>query len=161
MKGSSAWVTALLAVILLFEPLHTAYLSMADPLQRDDLRPVMEQVVERYQSGDTIYVYYNARPAFLYYSYLFRFTPADVRFGTRTRERPEAYLDEIDALLGLRRVWFVFSHDFSGSPTGGERRYILRYLRCEGTPMDNVERTGAAVDLFDLSAARAPAGCRP
>jgi len=161
MKGSAAWVSALLTVLLLFEPLHTAYLSVADPLNRDDLRPVMEQVVERYQPGDTIYVYYNARPAFLYYSYLFRFTPSDVRFGTRSRERPEAYLNEIDPLLGMRRVWFIFSHDFSGSPTGGERRYVLRYLRCEGTLMDEVERTGAAVDLFDLSAARAPADCRP
>ena len=87
----------------------------------EDIRPIVSALSTSFETGDRIYVYYSAKYAFTYY---YRKNEDSTILGTRSREDPNVYLQEIDSLLSTKgRLWIVFSHCF-----GNECELITRHL---------------------------------
>jgi hypothetical protein len=124
------------------------------PFYREELRPVVRYLADHHEQGDAVYVYYGASPAFEYYAARFGIPRSEYRLGRCERGDWRRYLDEIDALRGQRRVWFVISHPFA---KGGirEQALFMDYFAALGRQLDSVSKIGAELRLYDLGDAGA------
>jgi hypothetical protein len=74
----------------------------------EDLRPVVSALSSAFRTGDRIYVYYGAAPAFQYY---YRQNEESQFYGAESRRHPRRYIRELkDLLRSPGRLWLVFSH---------------------------------------------------
>jgi len=77
----------------------------------ENIRPVVTALSKNFETGDKIYVYYSAKPAFTYY---YRDNIESQIYGISSRGDPNKYYQEIDKLLlTYNRIWLVFSHCYS------------------------------------------------
>ena len=122
---------------------------------REELEPVLREMVQLWRPGDQLYVYYGALPAFRYYA---------LRTGTDTLPRtegvcapldPPAYARDLDKLRPNQGLWVVFSH-VNFSHGWGENDYILAYLRRIGRESAKIEEAGASAYRFRLLPADVP-----
>jgi len=126
------------------------------PERMQHLRPVMAYLTERGQPDDSVYVYYGAAQAFLYYAPRFRIDLDRVQLGQCSVTDPRAYLKQVDVLRGRRRVWIVATH---ARQDASELHAIVAYLDKIGIRLDvfevrsstNSPSNGAYAFLFDLS----------
>jgi hypothetical protein len=101
-------------------------------------------------------VYYGAEKAFVYYAGRYGFVPGTYVLGRCARDDRRAYLRELDAFRGARRVWILMAH---AAPELEEDTAILGYLDRVGLRRTTVRRGGARdrgtevarADLYDLS----------
>ncbi|HEU6452573.1 MAG TPA: glycosyltransferase family 39 protein [Gemmatimonadaceae bacterium] len=126
------------------------------PFYREELRPVVRYLAQHRQADDVIYVYYASVPAFQYYAGRDGIPRSAYRPGSCARDDWRRYLEEVDALRGRPRVWFVMSHPFN---KGGIREdsLFLQYFATLGKQIDSASAVGADVALYDLSAASSSA----
>jgi hypothetical protein len=127
LAGRSAGMLAPFVVL----PFATvAMLDVRPPYAPEHMRPELEYVSARLQTGDVIWVYYGAAQAFQYYS---RRIPlrATVIYGDCDRTDPRMNLRQLDAVRGRQRAWIVVTHI-----VGAERQDLLRYLDGVGTLKD-------------------------
>jgi hypothetical protein len=123
------------------------------PVHRiEETRPMLAYMAAHRRPGDAFYVYHGALPAFRYYGPRYGLDPADAVSGSCHRGEPRAYLHEIDALRGRRRVWVVFVHDV---PRLGEQAVMLGYLDRIGVRLDGIAVAAdgpseVRADLYDL-----------
>jgi len=108
------WLAAPIALLIVLGALAPTAEYLRSP-GIENLRPVVSALDASFESGDTIYVYYGAQPAFAYY---FR-NHTDVQVvGTENRGQSRKYLVEIRSLLTSgNRLWLVFSHCHSDECT--------------------------------------------
>jgi hypothetical protein len=119
-------------------------LRAAGPGPIEELRPVLECVASRYQTGDGMYVYYGARPAFTYYN---SETGWPAVMGRWFRGEPVTnQAAEISAALGTGRGWIIFSH-----AVVGEDQAILSALAESATTLSRCEAPGAHAELMQFS----------
>lgn len=148
--GSLQWpVVIVLLAFILARPLRTSLLAAASPPARE-MRAAYLWFQEKVRPSDGVYVYYGAEPLVRYYSQQYEAGPISFDYGTRSREEPKVYLEQLADHLGSDRVWMIFSHDHTG-PLGLERELILSTARCYGDELQSLEREGAFIYLFDLS----------
>jgi uncharacterized membrane protein len=77
----------------------------------ENIRPVITALSRDFETGDKIYVYYSAKPAFTYY---YRDNIESQIYGISSRRDPNKYYQEIDKLLlSYNRIWLVFSHCYA------------------------------------------------
>src|SRR5262249_25899143 len=96
------WVVAAIVAI--------QFVESVVPAQHEDMRTVATAMARMRQQGDAVYVYYGAVPTFEYYADTIGIT----RGGCHRTEWP-AYLKELSALHGRKRVWLVVAHAFDGN----------------------------------------------
>lgn len=147
----ASFTTAALTLLLLAQPVVSAINGLKNPDMHEHIRPIMEYVNHNKRSTDIVYLYYGAKPAFLYYAPFYGFKGSDFRVGVSARSEPEKYLKDIDTLRGNARVWFVFSHNYNWGKVD-EKMYYLVYLNKIGNKIDEFDVPGAAVYLYDLRA---------
>ncbi|MCS7281768.1 MAG: glycosyltransferase family 39 protein [Anaerolineae bacterium] len=139
-----AWV-----VLLLFHPLYRALSVLGTPLTNEEMRPVLEQVRESWQSGDYVYVYHAAAPVFAYYAPRFGLDdPAVYRVG-RTANGDFRVLEEDVARLPEGRVWFLFAHIYT---FGGisEQSFLLAQADGRGTRLLTLTAPNASAVLYQF-----------
>jgi|WetSurMetagenome_2_1015567.scaffolds.fasta_scaffold05147_6 hypothetical protein len=122
---------------------------LQSPKLGEDIKPVMAFIRKNYLSTDLIYLYNGAQPAFDYYAPMNGIEGSKYILGIKSRNEPIKYLDDIEKLSGNQRVWFVFSHVYSGNK-GNERDYYLEYLNEIGVKRLEFLSSNASVYLYDL-----------
>jgi hypothetical protein len=147
----ASFATAALTLLLLAQLVVSAINGLKNPDMHEHIRPIVEYVNHNKRSTDIVYLYYGAKPAFLYYAPFYGFKGSDFRVGVSARSEPEKYLKDIDTLRGNARVWFVFSHNYNWGKVD-EKMYYLVYLNKIGNKIDEFDVPGAAVYLYDLRA---------
>jgi hypothetical protein len=151
--------TGPLVVALVVIPTLLPLLRTSPPYRLEDVNPALAHIHEAWQAGDRLYVYYGANPGALYYAPRHGFTGADLVRGGCHRGNNRAYLQELDALRGQRRVWLVFTHAL---PFYREREDMIGYLDAIGAQLEHfgvASRSvgfaypGVDVYLYDLGEA--------
>jgi hypothetical protein len=142
-----------LSALLLYKPIGVALQNLQDPKMGEHIRPVMSYVSRHQLDTDSVYIYYGAYPAFAYYSAQYGFEDDHYIVGLMSREEPSRYIFDVDQLIGLRRAWFVFSHNCDWCLVD-EQAYILAHLDEVGRQVDEFESSNASAHLYDLSVQR-------
>jgi hypothetical protein len=142
-------IAAGVAVALLLIP-SLVYATASVPHVRAEVKPLLQYSAENRQPGDVIYVYYNARPQFLYYGERYGWTAASTVMGTCSRLRPARYVNDAARLHGRPRVWLLFV-DGKGIDSFDERALILASLDHVGRRLDDQVSVGASLYLYDLA----------
>jgi hypothetical protein len=139
-----------LAILFLVPIVRSGVDNFVHPPSSEELKSVMLDFQESLQPGDTLYIYYGAKPAFIYYSGRMNIKNP-IFWGSIARKEPEKYLAELDLLRGTSRVWFLFSHLYTGAGGINEKTYITDYLDKIGIRMNEYSDSGAFIFLYDLT----------
>jgi len=121
---------------------------------REELRPVLQHVVERSRPGDVIYVHSGARHAFLFYQ---RTCPSCVAAGAtvvpgRFLADREVEIDkDLASLPRTGRIWMLFAHAWWGY-SDLERTRLTEAVEAHAKRSEVFEAPGARAYLFDLGA---------
>jgi hypothetical protein len=119
-----------------------------------DIGPVMRYVAENRHVEDTIYVYYGSAPAFDYYETFYGLDRGNVIVGFETLNRRlglRRFNEDVDALRGNDRVWFIFSDIVDcGGCEGDAQQYFVDYLDGFGTMLDSSHAPGANAYLYEM-----------
>jgi hypothetical protein len=145
---------AVLLAVLVVAPSLEAVQEIRKPARSEQLELVLDRVRGEWQPGDRMYVYYGAKPAFLYYTRDAAFPADAVEFGAEARSNRTEYREQLAKFRGQRRVWLVFSHRHQNEELV-IRVYAEGMGRCERT----VSGHGAAAYLFDFTVP--PGGDQP
>jgi hypothetical protein len=176
-----AVVGAALAVLVAYHPVANAARNVAHPRKKEEIKPLLRELVRRWRPGDSLYVHYGAQYAFRYYaecgclgvpasapplSLATRRTAGPHLFSPALRSRPPHFvigISEGDAnarrrdlrrMAGLPRVWILFSHANSRSGLRFENVELPRYLDTFGTSLAKFSSVGATLFLYDLASKR-------
>jgi len=142
-------VGVLLIGLLLAPPLASSVYHLAKPRTVEEIKPVIHYVKEHKKEGDVLYLYHGAKRAFQYYAPRYGFSAEDYRVGKSYRFEPDRYLEELDQLRGVGRVWVLFSHVLTWKGTQ-EGELFLSYLDKLGYRLDSFKTEGAYVYLYDM-----------
>ncbi|NSW57079.1 MAG: glycosyltransferase family 39 protein [Armatimonadetes bacterium] len=140
-----------LLLILLFVP--TGIIAARDvvrPRTKEEVRPVVQQMMAHRQPGDVIYVYYGARHTFRYYADRMNLQPDQYTIGGEHRKDWERYRDELTSLRGESRAWIVFAHPCTWEGVN-EEVLFRRYLDQLGHKLAEFTHPGATVFLYDFA----------
>ena len=153
-KPIAGLVTASLIAYFLYGPMATAFKDLQSPPLGEHIKPVMSYISENRLSGDLIYLYYAAEPAFRFYAPLYGFDRGDHVVGITSRRAPDRYLDDIEKKVkGSERIWFVFTHNCSWCMVN-EQDFLLQHLDAIGQKRNELTSYGASVFLYDLGQGR-------
>jgi hypothetical protein len=151
-KGSVVIAAVSLCLLLPFGGEYT-FFSRA-PRAKDELKPALRYMEQRWQPGDVVCLYYAAEPSFKFY---WPHNGGSYITGVRSRDNWHKYIDDLDQLRGERRVWVFFSHVFAPVKKVvegvSEQDFFLQYLDRIGTQIDAFTTEGGSAYLYDLSAA--------
>jgi len=98
--------------VLIAAPCLESFERIGRPARLEQLEPVIARVRTQFESGDRLYVYYGAAPAFTFYTRENPFPPGAVLIETEAYTERAAYRSQLAALRGARRVWLLFSHAY-------------------------------------------------
>ena len=146
---------------LLLAPAADALRLLGDPTTVEELRPVMEQVKERSDPGERIWVYRGAGSPFAFYAPSVGLH-ADAGVVRRRSPVPCGRIRTVlrRASMGSDRLWVVFGHHFSSWPPN-ERAIFLSRMDLIGRQVDAVHAPGAVAYRYDLTGPPAdPTGAR-
>ena len=138
------------AAYLLNGPIATVYGHLNDPSMGEHIKPVMSYLRLKSRPGDIFYVYYGARNTFAYYAPQFGVSQKQVVNGVEARTDPKQYLEDLQKLKGVTRVWVVFSHNCD-SCLVNEQQFILQQLDRMKQRSDEFHSSNADVYLYDLT----------
>lgn len=133
----NTWVVAALVV--------TQGIEAVFPESHEDMRTVATGMARLRRPDDAVYVYYGALPTFEYYGD----TAGITRGGCHRTDWP-AYVRELSALRGRKRVWLVVAHEFEGNGVR-EDSLLVRYLNATGRAYLTIPARSAFAALYDLS----------
>jgi hypothetical protein len=145
--GLPVAIAVLLWVVII--PSRAAVLHVWQPRLREEIKPILNYLSVHRRVGELIYVYYGAEGPVLFYSTLFGITANNVIYGSKNRGNFPKYINELDKLRGMGRVWFVFSHNYN---RGGvdEQAEFLAYLDKIGKRLDQLSAENSSLYLYDL-----------
>lgn len=153
-------VGAALTILVVEHPVAEAARHLAHPRQKEEIKPLLVELVHRWQPGDSLYVYYSAQYAFRYYhecgclgasssapplSFARQTAVGPMLFSRALRSRPPHFVVGLWA-QGYPRLWArdhynVYRRDVRRM-LGGRRVWILfshansiRELRFEDTEL--------------------------
>jgi len=121
----------------------------------EESRPAVLYLKKKWQPGDDLFLFCNARSAFEYYAQRLDLEQRSYRAGTNCGEPSLAAVrNDVEQLRGTKRLWVLFSHMV------GVRRpdinYYLFLLNRSGKQLDSVKAPGSELYLFDLSTSVLP-----
>jgi hypothetical protein len=120
-----------------------------------EIKPVMKYIEENKQQGDVIYVHHRSAPTFIYYAPFYHLDSKNVIIGV-DRQDPQKALDrffeDVQALKGKDRVWFVMSEiTYCGGCTGDSRQFFVDYFNKNGTMLKSILAVNSAAYLYALN----------
>ena len=124
--------------------------------QKDDIRPVLAYVAQNRLPDDIVYVFYKTDPAFHYYAPFYGLEKGNIVVGVndpRKRVALQNFEDDVDKLVGNKRVWFVFSEvvDCPNCQPEDTQSFYLDHINKFGAMIDSFKGSGAGAYLYDLS----------
>jgi hypothetical protein len=124
--------------------------------QKDDIRPVLAYVAENRLPDDIVYVFYKTDPAFHYYAPFYGLETGNIMVGVNDPRKKVAlqnFEDDVDKLVGNKRVWFVFSEvvDCPNCQPEDTQSFYLDHINKFGVMIDSFKGSGAGAYLYDLS----------
>jgi hypothetical protein len=164
---AAAAIAAAAFAAVAIPPAATAARHLAEPRKKEELRPLVRILGERYRAGDSVFVDDRGQIAFRYYARNRQVAgdPAPFRLplgsvaDRRTRQRalrserpwfvigsPRLRSSEVPRRA---RVWVLLSHDL------GRNGRLLQALDDRGRRMFTATRTGVVLVLYDLEPATA------
>jgi hypothetical protein len=138
---------AMILLLLVYPTSHAVYRLMK-PRAPEELRPVLEHVVNNYRDGEALYVYYASYNAFNFYQRSIKYQ-GDVYIGAESRDNWAGYYYDLHQFKGRERVWFIFSHIATAFDVD-EKRLFLSYLNILGKQLDEYQAPGAAAYLYSF-----------
>jgi hypothetical protein len=149
-RGATA-TAVVLCVFLLWEPLARQNRDLFRRRPYEESRGVIRYLAERFQPEDAVFVYAESRWSFLYYARAYGIRPKEIVFGRSEESRWDLDVEDIGALTGRPRVWFLFSDVDGGAGRASEENFFLFNLDRLGRRLDSHREPGAVVHLYDLS----------
>lgn len=170
-------VGAALAAFLVVAPLGIGAYHVVRPPARQDIRPVLETLVDKWREGDTLYVHRKAQYALRYYSTCRDCAPSRGDFRWPTRIAPPSApgdqfapalesippsvvvgataspTDDVPRLPDEGRIWLLFSHDPIREGLN-DAAVLLAALEPDGEVVDQFTARGARLYLVERRAAR-------
>jgi hypothetical protein len=144
----AAWIIrGILIVYLFYGPLDTSAENFLAPKYQEHIRPTLEYLRDYRKPGDIIYVYYWAEHAVRYYAPKYGMDMSAFTIGADHHEARILYFDDLNALRGNERVWFLFSHVYE-SGDFNERNFILGILDSIGEKLREFREPGTSVYLY-------------
>jgi hypothetical protein len=140
-------LTLALGMFLLGYPLTEGIEKFRKPLMREHIRPAMSYLKDNYRAGDTLYLYYFAEPAYLFYAPKYELEALPYVVGEKNQTAPERYLREIDEFALQGRTWFLFSHVYEDASIN-EEYYIRDYLKQVAEEKRLFRYPGSSVSLY-------------
>ena len=117
------------------------------PIHAEETREVIAAVRVAWQTGDSIYIFYGAVPAFEYYRTRYPIPTDTAVLGVENRGKdPRKFRDELSVLRGNKRVWILMAHR-----QRHEEAAVRAYLDGFGKGEIIMRGTDAVVMLYDLS----------
>lgn len=151
----AAVFTGLLVLAVLWQIVPITY-EKAISGAKEDIRPVLEYVAENKEPDDTLYVFHSTDPAFHYYAPVYGLDTGKVIIGFDTPRKNvalQAFYEDVDALTGNDRVWFIFSEilDCSTCDWEGTQAFYIEHINSLGIMLDSFDGAGANAYLYDLN----------
>jgi hypothetical protein len=124
--------------------------------QKDDIRPVLAYVAKNRLPDDIVYVFYITDPVFHYYAPFYGLETGNIMVGVNDSRKKVAlqnFEDDVDKLVGNKRVWFVFSEvvDCANCQPEDTQSFYLDHINKFGVVLDSFKGSGAGAYLYDLS----------
>ncbi|NEP75317.1 MULTISPECIES: glycosyltransferase family 39 protein [unclassified Okeania] len=135
--------------VLFLNPVLIGLKNLENPIVGENIRPVIEYIVDKSKSNDKVYVFYRTKYQFGYYQP--RFQNLKNLETIRGVGGKNGFVQDIENLRGNSRVWFLFSYTLERSLK--EKEFTLDYiqsLECS-LELDRLEKKGASTYLYDLS----------
>lgn len=156
-QGQQARLGHLLLLGLLFlKPVEQAVAWVRVPYQKEEIRPVLEEVSKQVQPGDVVYLYNGVTLHWKYYvdtaNIVDGFDKAKVVIGVHSslaRTNWSKYKEDLAQLSGQPRVWLVMTHIWEADG-GNEERVLCYLLDGMGKRIASVKHPGAVAHLYDL-----------
>jgi hypothetical protein len=156
-RGLALVFFALPAVFLIWLSTVNAVFIFNYPQTNSEIKPVIKYLAEHKQPDDIVYVYYGATPGFIYYAPFYNFgnlNSKNIILGAYRQNEIkgfERFFEDMEALKGNDRVWFVFSEITEcGGCEGDKQLYFENYLNGYGVMLDSVKDISSAAYLYDL-----------
>jgi hypothetical protein len=144
-NGRPAIVYCIMTIALLVPSSMSLPNIALHPIQREEVRPLLEYLNSNRKSGDQVYVYYAASDAINYYlRNETQNSNSDFwHFGRASRNNRATYIEDIHAMRKWPRVWFIFSHLYSD-----EEYFFIAYT--DGILLDKKTEHGASLYLYQF-----------
>jgi len=140
-------IQGLFAVHLMWAPVGISLDEFANPKYREHIKPTLEYLSNYIKDDDLIYVYHNTGPAFRFYAPKFGLDTANYIIGNDHSFEPEEYRDELDMLVGNKRVWLIFSHVYEEDDFN-EKDYIIAYADQIGDKIREFRVSSTSIFLY-------------
>ncbi len=154
-RGLAIAVSGATILLIFWVPLTGINAKFRTPPLGEDIKPVMVYVQENRTQNDIVYVYHAARPAFNYYAPFYGLTTGQIVAGNDTiapRRALQQFMDDVNALRGNSRVWFIFSHVVDcGGCKGDMEAFYTQYIDQFGTAIVTFKASNADVYLYNLN----------
>jgi hypothetical protein len=121
--------------------------ARAGVMPLEEMRPVVREVEDHIQSGDYVYLYHAAQPAFRYYAERLGFSTQNVETGIASGRDPHVYEADTQQLAG-KRVWVVLSH--MEGVAADEPKYLRFAFDLHGQRVESFFSPGAEADLYEV-----------
>ena len=123
---------------------------------KEDIRPVIEYVVENRMQDDIVYVFNRTDPVYHYYAPFYGLDTGNIIIGAYSPSKRVAlknFKEDVDRLIGNSRVWFIFSEIIDCIDCEGEdtQAFYLNYVNKFGVIIDGYDGSEANAYLYDLS----------
>ncbi|MCA9729826.1 MAG: hypothetical protein KC729_19235, partial [Candidatus Eisenbacteria bacterium] len=159
LRSRGWWIGLAGVVAVFFVPTVDAVRLVMDPPKKEELPTVMDQILEKAESGDRIYVYHSALPAWDFYARRdslktgeesLRWSDFAIVRGDDVQQSLVALAEEVDRIAAKPgRVWIVFSHRVPVRSCDPDV-LIQELLSGRGEELDTLGAPGADAILFRI-----------
>lgn len=141
-------MAALLGVLIFSQPIALGFLYIFRPMEREEVKTLLQHYRNHAGANDVLYVYYGAAPALKYYHKThFRELPGKIIYGKAVRNQiKETISADVEQIRTEQphRLWLLFSHVF-----GKEDAEIRQSISVGWKEKQCFSVTGASLCLFE------------
>ncbi|MCP3928108.1 MAG: hypothetical protein GY705_03295 [Bacteroidetes bacterium] len=136
---------AIVGLLLFTASIHDGYRHIFQPLEIEEIKPILSYVQQNMDEGDQIFINHLAVPAYHFYAHLHDqknefILPAAIEGSWR--DSPEPMLQKSG-----QKLWYIYSHALS-EETRGTVMNTVSALREKGLQIDQHHAKGAGCYLF-------------
>jgi len=150
-RSRTTLIPAVVAIVLLAQPAIAGARTVVKSDVPQGVRPAYAYLLDRYQEGDTVYLYHwTISP--LRYCMMRDGVTIPFHAGITARADWTYYIEDMNQLAGTQRVWLVFTN--TPKPlVGEEEKFFLTWLDWQGARVDEFRARESSIYLYDLSGA--------
>lgn len=140
----------LLLGLCFYHPITQAIDLVQYPHYVEEIRPIIDYIQEQRQPDDMVYLYYASQRPFEYYQPRYGITADNYVVGQPGRFDWTQYMTDINQMRRYYRVWFLFSHVYTGNGANEELLFLTYLDNIGAIRVDQFQTSGAAVYLYQF-----------